>query len=301
MRIVAAVGGNALLRRGQRADDAVQRRNLHGAVAALADAVGGEELVVVHGNGPQVGLLARESAADPALRRPYPLDSLVAETQGMIGYWLAAELGAALPDREVAALVTRVVVRRSDPAFALPTKFIGPGYSLADSRALEQQRGWRFLRDGRRWRRVVASPDPVRIVEQSIVERLLESGAVVVAAGGGGIPVVGDPGSEPGAVEAVVDKDLSAALLARELKADALLLLTDVAAVQRGFGTRQAEPVAEATVAELVALGLPEGSMAPKVEAARRFLASGGAVAAIGALEQAGEVLAGTAGTRVRM
>ncbi|EHR51870.1 carbamate kinase [Saccharomonospora marina XMU15] len=301
MRVVAAVGGNALLRRGQRADEAVQRRNLHGAVAALAEALGGEELVVVHGNGPQVGLLAQESAADPALRRPYPLDSLVAQTQGMIGYWLAAELDAALPGREVAALVTRVVVRRSDPAFALPTKFIGPGYSLADSRALEQQRGWTFLRDGRRWRRVVASPDPVRIVEQPIVERLLESGAVVVAAGGGGIPVLDDPGCQPGAVEAVIDKDLSAALLARELKADALLLLTDVAAVQRRFGTGQAEPVAEATVAELVALGLPEGSMAPKVEAARRFLASGGTVAAIGAVEQAGEVLAGAAGTRVRM
>lgn len=301
MRVVAAVGGNALLRRGQRADETVQRENLRRAMAAVADALGGEELVLVHGNGPQVGLLAQESAADPALRRPYPLDALVAQTQGMIGYWLAAELARALPSREVAALVTRVVVRESDPAFALPTKFIGPGYSRADSLTLERERGWTFLRDGRRWRRVVPSPDPVRIVELPVVERLLESGTVVVAAGGGGVPVLQRTGSNRVGVEAVVDKDLSAALLATDLKADALLLLTDVTEVRRGFGTPRAEPIAEATVPELVALGLPEGSMAPKVEAARRFLASGGTVAAIGALEQAGEVLAGTAGTRVRL
>ncbi|PXY19415.1 carbamate kinase [Prauserella muralis] len=299
MRIVAALGGNALLRRGQRAEHTLQQQNVRRAVRALAPLATEYELVVVHGNGPQVGMLALESAADRDLDQPYPLDVLVAETQGMIGYWLAEALSAALPGREVVTLVTRTVVDGNDPAFARPVKFIGPGYGETAAGTLAADRGWTLRRDGRRWRRVVPSPEPVAVVERPVIARLAAEGVVVVAGGGGGVPVAaGDDGTLRG-VEAVVDKDLTAALLAGELKADALLLLTDVPAVLRGFGTAHPEPIARASVAQLRALGLPEGSMAPKVDACGRFLAAGGSLAAIGALHEAGAILAGTAGTRV--
>lgn len=300
MRIVAGLGGNALLRRGQRPDDATQRENLRTAVHGLAAIADGNELLVVHGNGPQVGLLALESAADPTLTHPYPLDVLVGETQGMIGYLLAGALGPALDDRAVAVLVTRTTVDPADPAFAHPTKFIGPGYDRREAARLATGHGWQLRSDGEQWRRVVASPEPRSVVELPIVRRLLDSGAVVIAGGGGGIPVVRRADGRLEGVEAVVDKDLVAALLAIRLQADALLLLTDVPGVYRDFGGPGAELIAEASARELVALGLPEGSMGPKVDACRRFVAERDGLAAIGALGQAEDVLAHRAGTRVR-
>ncbi|RZQ65908.1 carbamate kinase [Amycolatopsis suaedae] len=301
MRLVVAVGGNALLRRGQTPDAAVQQANVSTAAAAVAALAPGNDLVVVHGNGPQVGLLAQESESDPALTAPYPFDVLVAETQGMIGYWIAAELDNGLGDRAAVALMTRTVVDAGDPAFGRPVKFVGTGYDRATAGRLAAERGWAVERDGDRWRRVVPSPDPRDVVELRQIQALLADGVVVVAGGGGGIPVTRDGDGRRRGVEAVVDKDLTAALLAVRLGADALLLLTDVPAVVRGFGTPDAEPLPAATVGELLALGLPEGSMGPKVEACRRFLAAGGRHAAIGALDQAGAVLAGAAGTTVSL
>ncbi|WP_216207350.1 carbamate kinase [Amycolatopsis aidingensis] len=298
-RLVIGLGGNALLRRGQRADAAVQQANLADAAGALAELAAVHEVVLVHGNGPQVGMLALESGADTALDRPYPLDALVAETQGMIGYWLAAALDARLPGREVAAVLTRTLVDAADPAFARPTKFIGPGYERAEARALAAAHDWSLRRDGHSWRRVVPSPEPRGIAELATIRTLLEAGNVVIAAGGGGVPVAVDAAGHRRGVEAVVDKDLAAALLADRLAADFLLLLTDVPAVYRDFGTPAARPVAAATPAELALLGLPDGSMGPKVEACRRFLAAPGRGAAIGALPEAVAVLAGTTGTTV--
>ncbi|WP_158888118.1 carbamate kinase [Amycolatopsis anabasis] len=297
MRLVIGLGGNALLRRGERADFAVQQRNLATATDTLAAVAREHEAVIVHGNGPQVGLLALESAADRRLERPYPLDALVAETQGMIGYWLAGALGTALPGREVVAVLTRTRVDADDPAFARPAKFIGSGYDRTRADRLAADRGWALHQDGHRWRRVVPSPEPREVLELASVRLLLDSGAIVIAAGGGGIPVTAN--GHPHGVEAVVDKDLVAALLATELGADTLLLLTDVPAVQRDFGTPRATPITEATAQELAALGLPDGSMGPKVEACRRFLAHGGRLAAIGALDEAAAVLTGRAGTRI--
>jgi carbamate kinase len=298
---VAALGGNALLRRGESADVAVQLRHLREAVPGLAELAVAHEVVLTHGNGPQVGQLALESAADPALQRPYPLDTLVAETEGMIGYWLVRELGGVLPGREVVALVTQVVVAAEDPAFAAPTKFIGPGYERGRADELATALGWTVRRDGTGWRRVVASPDPLGIVELPVIRRLVDQGVLVIAAGGGGVPVIRTPAGTLCGVEAVVDKDLAAARLATGLDADALLLLTDVPAVYADFGTPRARPIREATPESLRGYAFPAGSMGPKVAAACRFVATGhGRRAAIGALDEVLALADGTAGTRVR-
>lgn len=299
MRVVVALGGNALLHRGERPDAEPQRLNVLHAVQSLAPLAAIHELVLTHGNGPQVGVLAMESAADPLLSRPFPLDPLGAETQGLIGYWLAQGLRNELPDREVAALLTQCVVRADDPAFGRPTKFVGPVYAEDEARRLADERGWVIAPDGARWRRVVASPEPQSIVEAEVVRMLVDRGVVVICAGGGGIPVVrlGDGRLE--GVEAVIDKDLTAALLAETLHADALLLLTDVEAVESDFGRPGSAPIRTATAAALRAHGFPDGSMGPKVEAACRFAERTGGLAAIGALTHAAALLAGTAGTRV--
>ncbi len=299
MRIVVALGGNALLARGERPDDDVQRHHVKVAVAALVPLAADHELIVTHGNGPQVGVLAIESAADRGLSHPYPLDSLGAETQGLIGYWLVQELDNQLPERDAVAVVTQTLVNPLDPAFERPTKFVGPVYDADESARIAAERGWDVAADGDRWRRVVASPEPLEIVEIGTIRRLLESGIVVVCAGGGGIPVVRDRDAHLTGVEAVVDKDLTSALLATQLDADALLLLTDVDGVLRHFGTPTAELVGEATVSELRAAGFPPGSMGPKVEAACRFVEQTGRVAAIGALRDAAAVLIGEKGSRV--
>ncbi|MFJ8962561.1 carbamate kinase [Lentzea sp. NPDC102401] len=297
MRIVVALGGNALLTRGEKPDATVQLHHVEAAARALAPLAADHELVVCHGNGPQIGLLALESEADPCLTRPYPLDTLGAETQGMIGYWLAQALRNAGVRKPILAVVTQTVVDAADPAFATPTKFIGPIYDRARAVRLAQQNNWSIAEDGPHWRRVVPSPEPVRLVEQESIEQLVSGGTIVVCAGGGGAPVV-DDGQLRG-VEAVVDKDLTSAELAVALKADRLLLLTDVSAVMSDFGLPSEEPLHDLALEELEQLSFPAGSMGPKIEACRRFVQATGAAAAIGALIDAEAILSGTAGTTI--
>jgi len=306
MRIVVALGGNALLRRGEPPSAETQRRNLHTATAALAQLALEHTLVVTHGNGPQVGLLAMQSEAVPDIER-LPLDILGAQTQGMIGYLIEDELRDELTGRrEVATLLTQVEVDANDPAFEHPSKPIGPVYDEPTAERLAEQRHWVVARDGDHWRRVVPSPLPRRILEIRSVRLLMEANVIVICAGGGGVPVVADPAGGWRGVEAVVDKDFSAALLAEQLDADALLLLTDVDAVYEDWGTNQAKPIRNATPAVLRGMSFAAGSMGPKVEAACRFVTAEhggsparGRVACIGALGDANRMLNGDFGTRV--
>lgn len=297
MRIVVALGGNALLERGQKPDADTQRRNAERAMASLAPLAQEHELVISHGNGPQVGVLAVESAADPSLTHPYPLDVLGAETQGMIGYWLLQSLQNNLPGRQVTALINQTLVLAHDPAFKNPTKFVGEVYDKATAERKAEEMGWVVKQDGDSWRRVVASPEPQRVVETRIIRLLLSSGAVVVCAGGGGIPVVRDERGKLVGVEAVIDKDASAGRLAEALEADALLILTDVPNVVRGYGTDEAEPITRTTPAGLRAVDAAAGSMGPKIEAVCRFVELTGDFAAIGKLDDAVRMLEGEAGT----
>lgn len=299
MRIVAALGGNALLERGERPDAEVQERHVSEAVAALAPLARGHELVITHGNGPQVGMLALQSAQDKALAHQYPFDVLGAQTQGMIGYWLARAVRTELRGKQVGCLICQTLVSAADPAFANPTKFVGPGYDELPARAQAAEHGWAIGQDGEKWRRVVPSPEPAEILELPLIEALLAADAVVICAGGGGIPVIRSADSGLVGVDAVVDKDLTSALLARALGADALLLLTDVPGVIQGFGTATARPIERATVAELRGDRLPAGSMGPKVEAACRFVAATGKKAVIGRLDEAEAMFFGKAGTTV--
>jgi carbamate kinase len=299
VRIVAAVGGNALLERGEPPDAEIQQRHIRIAIDALAPLARSGQLVVTHGNGPQVGLLARESDADPALARPYPLDVLGAQTQGMIGYWLLQGFQNAVPGREIASVITQTLVSAADPAFTDPAKFIGPVYTEAEARQIAAERGWTVKADGDRWRRVVASPVPLRVVETRLIRQLLDANVVVIGAGGGGAPVVRNRLGELEGIEAVVDKDSAAGLLAEALDADLLLILTDVAAVETGYGTPDARPIHRATPADLRAVGFPAGSMGPKVEAACRFVELTGGTAAIGSLRDVDAILTGKAGTIV--
>lgn len=300
MRVVVALGGNALLERGQKPDAAIQHDNVDRAVEALAPLAAEHELVITHGNGPQVGVLAVQSASDPNLTTPYPFDVLGAQTQGMIGYWLLQSLQNHVPQRQVACIVNQTLVDARDPAFANPTKFIGAVYEETEAKALAAERGWTVKRDGQKWRRVVGSPEPRHVVETDVIRLLLDAGAIVVCAGGGGVPVVQDESGLLAGVEAVVDKDLTAMVLAEALGADALLILTDVTNVFRGFGTPQAEAIGETTPAELRREDLPAGSMGPKVDAACRFVEKTGGIAGIGRLVDAPDLLAGRAGTIVR-
>jgi carbamate kinase len=298
MLVVAALGGNALLRRGEPADVGHQRANVAAAVDALAELAAHHQLVITHGNGPQVGLLALQSEAYPQVT-PYPLDVLGAESEGMIGYLLEQGLGNRLPGRQTATLLTQVVIDARDPAFAHPSKPVGPVYDEETAARLARERHWTVAEDGASWRRVVASPEPQRIVELRTIRLLVDAGVLVVCVGGGGVPVRVDEHGAMHGVEAVIDKDRSAALLARELDADALLLLTDVPCVERDHGTDRARPIGEASVGELDLAELDAGSMRPKVEAACRFATQTGKMAAIGALSDATAILAGSAGTRI--
>ncbi len=300
MRIVAALGGNALLERGESPESAIQEAHIVRAVRALAPLAADHDLVITHGNGPQVGMLALESAHDPAISRPYPFDVLGAQTQGMIGYWLVQALQNALPGRQVACLVSRTLVRADDPAFAHPSKFVGPVYDERQARALAASQHWEVRQDGSRWRRVVPSPEPAELLDLPAIRILLDGAAIVVCAGGGGVPVVAENGTRrTHGVEAVVDKDLTASLLARQLHADALLLLTDVAAVADGYGTAQARPIRRATPAELRARSFPAGLMGPKIDAVCRFVEATGNPAGIGQLCDARALLTGAAGTLI--
>jgi carbamate kinase len=307
-RIVVALGGNALIRRGEEGSTAVQRRNLLGAAQALAELESlGHELVLTHGNGPQVGYLAIEADAARDVVPPPPLDVLVAESQGQIGYLLAQTLDAQLRlggrERRIVAILTQTVVDAADPAFERPTKPVGPMYEEAAAHALAVEHGWTIAPDGPGWRRVVPSPLPCDIVEKDAVRALLRGGTIVIASGGGGIPVTrGGDGILHG-VEAVVDKDLAAVVLAVSVQADALLLLTDVPAVHLGWGTRDPVPIRRLSLVEAadgVADGsFASGSMGPKVTAAAEFVRRTGRFAAIGALADARSVLEGRAGTRL--
>lgn len=301
MLVVAALGGNALLSRGQALTAENQRENARIAAEALARvARAGHDLVVTHGNGPQVGLLALQGLAYKP-EEIYPLDVMGAETEGMIGYLIEQELENALEhSRTVATLLTQIRVDPDDPAFEAPTKFVGPVYDKAQAEEMAERHGWQIARDGEHWRRVVPSPAPVEIPDLKVIRQLLVHGTIVVCAGGGGIPVVARPDGSLTGVQAVIDKDAASALLADALGADALLMLTDVEGIMRGFGTEEAERIDRLTPEEAAALDLPAGSMGPKAEAAVRF-ASGGAgrMAGIGRLGQALEILEGRAGTRV--
>jgi carbamate kinase len=299
VRVVVALGGNALLERGERPDAVIQRRHVRQAAVALAPLAADHQLVLCHGNGPQVGVLALESQADTSLSAPYPLDVLVAQTQGMIGYWLVQELRNAGVTQRAVCVVSQTVVDPADPAFGHPTKFIGASYDQGQAQALAARLGWVIATDGSRWRRVVASPRPLGLVEIETVRALADAGALVVCGGGGGVPVVTSDAGELTGVEAVVDKDLTAAGLAITLKADRLLVLTDVPAIIRGYGTPDAQPIGAIDDVALSAMTFPAGSMGPKVEACVEFVRATGQRAAVGALADAAAVLAGRAGTTI--
>jgi carbamate kinase len=304
VRVVVALGGNALLRRGQALTAENQRENARTACRALAPVALEHELVVAHGNGPQVGLLALQGAAYPDVET-YPLDVLGAQTEGMIGYIIEQELGNELPrERPLATLLTMIETDGDDPAFANPTKPVGPLYGAAEADRLAADRGWTFGRDGESFRRVVPSPRPKRIFEIHAIEALLEQGAVVICAGGGGIPTryTDEPvpaGRRLVGVEGVIDKDLAAALLAVDLNADVLAIVTDVDAVYSGWGTPDQHPIRRASPEELDAADFASGSMGPKVRAACRFVERTGGRAAIGSIQETAALVTGEAGTVV--
>lgn len=302
MKVVVALGGNALLRRDQPPTADNQLDNIRRAAAQLARVARQHDLVLTHGNGPQVGLLALQAAAYEAVEA-YPLDVLGAQTDGMIGYLLEQELANLLPaTRTVTTLITRVEVSLQDPAFQHPTKPIGPVYSQGDADRVAAEKGWVMAADGDAFRRVVASPLPVRVLGLQAIRWLLEHGALVIAAGGGGIPVArgGDASDHRlQGVSAVIDKDLCTGLLARELKADVLVIATDVAAVYLDWGLPTQRAIGKVTPQALEGHDFAAGSMGPKVEAARAFVLATGRRAVIGSLDQIEAMLAGSAGTQV--
>jgi carbamate kinase len=301
MLVVIALGGNALLRRNEPPEAEVQRKNVISAVVqSVAPIARKHDIVVTHGNGPQIGLLALQAATFKEAK-PYPLDLLGAEAEGMIGYLVEQALAEALPGREVATLLTQTEVNLADPAFAAPSKPIGPVYPKAQARELMSLRGWVFAREAAGYRRVVASPAPQRFRELNAVRLLVNAGVIVICAGGGGIPVVVTPEGGLRGVEAVIDKDLAAALLAEQIQADVLLLLTDVPAVwTRWPASSDSRLIGPTSPMELRAYQFEPGSMAPKVEAACRFVERTGRIAAIGAMEDAPAILECRAGTIVR-
>ena len=302
MRVVVALGGNALLRRGQPMTVENQRENVRVACDHLAPIAEQHELIISHGNGPQIGLLALEEAAYEEVADS-PLDVLGAETQGMIGYLVEQELGNRLPfEKPIASLLTMIEVDPDDPAFSDPSKPIGPQYDKPEADKLATERAWTFKPDGDKMRRVVPSPTPQRIFEHRPIRWLLDQGCVVICAGGGGIPTIYRPGRQLEGIEAVIDKDRASALLANNIEADLLIMATDAQAVFVGFGTPQQRAIVTADPHALLAEYRAEfaaGSMLPKVMAACEFAGATGKPAVIGALADIGGMLAGTAGTRV--
>ncbi len=305
MRIVIALGGNALLQRGQPMTAENQRANIRVAAERIASVSPGNEIVVAHGNGPQVGLLALQSAAYHDLGHgvaPYPLDVLGAQTEAMIGYVIEQELGNLLPSEQpLATLLTMIEVDRDDPAFDHPTKPIGPVYDRQTAERLAAAGGWSIAPDGDTFRRVVASPKPKRIFEIRPIRSLLEQGVIVICAGGGGIPTAYDEDGKLHGVEAVIDKDLASALLAEQLDADLLVIATDVDGVYTDWATASQRKLGRVTTDALAGLDLPAGSMGPKVQAACGFAGNTGNEAVIGSLTDIASIVEGCAGTRVRV
>lgn len=301
MLIVTALGGNALLKRGETMSAENQRANVRIACEALAPVAREHQIVIGHGNGPQVGLLALQGAAYDKVET-YPLDVLGAQTEGSVGYMIEQELGNLLPfDRPFATLLTMVEVDPADPAFGNPTKFIGPVYDKSEADRLKKEKGWAFKADGEKWRRVVPSPEPRRIFELRPIKWLLEHNTIVIAAGGGGIPTMYEPGAKRklAGIECVIDKDLATELLARELDADLYVMLTDADAVYVDWGRPTQKAIRRASPAALAKMQFAAGSMGPKVEAACRFASATGKSAAIGALADLGRIITGEAGTMV--
>ncbi|MGE6470138.1 carbamate kinase [Serratia proteamaculans] len=295
--VVIALGGNALLRRGEPLEADIQRRNVLLASRQIAELTKDWNVVLVHGNGPQVGLLALQNSAYPQVA-PYPLDVLGAESQGMIGYLLVQELKNCLPEQQVSALLTQVEVDPDDSAFGNPSKYIGPVYDQETALALSLDKGWTIKPDGKYFRRVVPSPKPLNIIETAAINALIAQGHLVVCAGGGGIPVLRQEGKLQG-IEAVIDKDLSAAFLAEQINADALLILTDADAVYLDWGTQQQRALSKVTPNDLADITFDAGSMGPKVSAASHFVRSRHGIAGIGALQDATRILTGEQGTLI--
>ena len=296
MRIVVALGGNALSKRGETLTAQGQRASIRVAATSLAALLAaGHEVVITHGNGPQVGYLALQGGL-------FPLDVLGAETDGMIGYVLQQELdNAYAPDAQYATLLTQIEVDPNDPAFQSPSKFIGAIYTEADAAKLSAERGWTIGRDGAHFRRTVPSPRPKRILELDVINLLLDQKVIVICAGGGGIPVVQKPDGTMIGIEAVIDKDHASGLLARALKADAFLMLTDVEGIFDHWGTPDQTLISHATPDALSKMSFPAGSMGPKVEAACDFARATGGFAAVGRLADCLELVAGTTGTRISL
>ena len=301
MLVLVALGGNALLKRGEAMTADNQRSNVRVAAEALAPVARKHKLIVAHGNGPQVGLLALQGAAYGKVET-YPLDVLGAQTEGSIGYMIEQELGNLVPfSRPFATLLTMVEVDPKDKAFKDPTKFIGPVYDKAEADRLAGERKWVFKQDGDKWRRVVPSPEPKRIFEVRPMKWLLERNTIIIAAGGGGIPTMYEPGARRKlvGVECVIDKDLASELLARTLKADLFVMLTDADAVFVDWGKPTQKAIRRASPKALAAMKFAAGSMGPKVDAACRFAKATGKMAAIGALADLGKIISGEAGTTI--
>ena len=299
MKILVGLGGNALLKRGEPLTATNQRANINIAAERISRITDDNQVVVAHGNGPQVGLLALQSAAYTEVEA-YPLDVLGAESEAMIGYMLEQELGNVLPpEQRIVTILTMTEVDRNDPAFDNPTKFIGPVYDQEMAEQLAEQKGWVVKPDGPYYRRVVASPLPKRIIEQEAINHLVDKNTMVICAGGGGIPTYLDENQKLHGVEAVIDKDLCSALLAENLDANLLVIATDVEGVYKGWGTPDQEMLSTLKVSEIDELNLAAGSMGPKVQAARNFVQHTGKRAVIGALADIEDLVLGKAGTTV--
>ncbi|MGF1765671.1 carbamate kinase [Aliivibrio kagoshimensis] len=295
--VVVALGGNALLRRGEPLEADTQRANIAKAAKTISEIAKEYNVVLVHGNGPQVGLLALQGLEYKAVA-PYPLDVLGSETQGMIGYMLMQELRNLLPQLNVSCMLTQMKVDPNDPAFLDPTKPIGPIYPEAEARDLAEKYNWTVKPDGKHFRRVVPSPQPIGIVEDDAISCLIAQGHLVICTGGGGIPVKEENGKLIG-IEAVIDKDMSAAYLAKQINADALLILTDANAVYLDWGKPTQQAIRSTTPKELSQYEFDAGSMGPKIEASCEFINQGGKLVGIGDLEDGLSILNGTAGTNI--
>lgn len=299
MRVVVALGGNALLQRGQNLSAENQRGNIRIAARQLAEIHAHHELVIAHGNGPQVGLAALMDAAYTDVE-PYPLDVLGAKTIGMIGYIIEQELGNIIPyEDHIVTVLTQIVVDPADPAFSNPTKPVGPVYSKAEAEKLQREKGWSMAADGQYFRKVVPSPSPQRIIEIDTIKMLVDNGVVVICAGGGGIPVAYDEDRKLFGVEAVIDKDLASGLLARDLGADMFVMLTDVSGVFVDYGTPKQRAIKAAHPDAIEALDFAAGSMGPKVLGACQFVRETGNSSAIGQLSDLKEIISGEAGTLI--